>query len=418
MSRRNRRAQKTTERPKKRKRKRPKNSKSCLKSKGRHFWKPKKPDQPLTIRRESEEEGELESEGDEEETAEQRAERKRREKEEAKKQKKLAEQREKRFKRMQAFVARSGAQEWEDTENSGNPEEGVGDEPKGNNDFYKSYYEEEEKLKEEEEKAEFLAEVAAEEAAKRAKEAAEKRVKEAAEKAAKYIKKRKTKAKPTEEKSFAQFAKKCEAEGLLESKPPEEGSKDEASKAAKGSRTASPLPANFNPEANLSNMSKEQADKHQEEMLTWQDRWHQNKKVQNVVKQSRIMSKVKAGIKIKLNPTSEEGVPSPGGGEGDDKSNPPPDAPPTEETPDLEALKKHGIVPKEELKKMVTGAGEASVQSGSSSKANLPEIAGSMAEYAKLVAKGTEEENKVESAAESSEEEEGDDPLWGAIMGK
>ena len=67
---------------------------------------------------------------------------------------------------------------------------------------------------------------------------------------------------------------------------------------------------------------------------------------------------------------------------------------------------------------MVTGAGEASVQSGSSSKANLPEIAGSMSEYAKLVAKGTEEENKVESAAESSEEEEGDDPLWGAIMGK
>ena len=55
-----------------------------------------------------------------------------------------------------------------------------------------------------------------------------------------------------------------------------------------------------------------------------------------MVKQSRIMSKVKAGIKIKLNPTSEEGVPSPGGGEGDDKSNPPPDAPPTEETPDLE----------------------------------------------------------------------------------
>ena len=54
-----------------------------------------------------------------------------------------------------------------------------------------------------------------------------------------------------------------------------------------------------------------------------------------MVKQSRIMSKVKAGIKIKLNPTSEEGVPSPGG-EGDDKSNPPPDAPSTEETPDLE----------------------------------------------------------------------------------
>ena len=107
-------------------------------------------------------------------------------------------------------------------------------------------------------------------------------MKEAAEKAAKYIKKRKTKAKPTEEKSFAQFAKKCEAEGLLESKPPaeESTSKDEAASKAKGrSRTASPLPANFNPEANLSNMSKEQADKHQEEMLTWQDRWHQNKKV-------------------------------------------------------------------------------------------------------------------------------------------
>ena len=130
--------------------------------------------------------------------------------------------------------------------------------------------------------------IVAEEAAKRAKEAAEKRVKEAAEKAAKYIKKKKTKAKPTEEKSFAQFAKKCEAEGLLESKPPEESSKDESK--AKGSRTASPLPANFNPEANLSNMSKEQADKHQEEMLTWQDRWHQNKKVSQLAMKFQMCS--------------------------------------------------------------------------------------------------------------------------------
>ena len=87
-----------------------------------------------------------------------------------------------------------------------------------NNDFYKSYYEEQERLKEEEAKAAQQAERAAEQAALRAKEAAERRAKEAAEKAAKSIKKRR--GKTAEEKmvqhGVAHWAKKCEAEGLLE----------------------------------------------------------------------------------------------------------------------------------------------------------------------------------------------------------
>merc|ERR1711953_42563 len=46
--------------------------------------------------------------------------------------------------------------------------------------------------------------------------------------------------------------------------------------------------------------SKAQVDAHQAEQETWADRWYQNKKVQKVVQDSKIYSKVKANIKTKF----------------------------------------------------------------------------------------------------------------------
>ena len=127
-----------------------------------------------------------------------------------------------------------------------------------------------------------------------------------------------------------------------------------------------------------------QVDAQQEEMLTWQDRWYQNKKVQNVVSQSRMMGKVKANIKIKLKDPNEQ---------------------------------------EEESSK---AAGSAEEGGASSSKEpqkptveELPEMIGSMEEYATLVGKSVDEVEKEEEAESSEEEEDGeDDPLWGAILGK
>ena len=49
----------------------------------------------------------------------------------------------------------------------------------------------------------------------------------------------------------------------------------------------------------------------------------------------------------------------------------------------------------------------------------MPEIIGSMEEYATLVGKSVDQIEKEESAESSAEEEEAeeDDPLWGAILG-
>ena len=126
-----------------------------------------------------------------------------------------------------------------------------------------------------------------------------------------------------------------------------------------------------------------QVDAQQEEMLTWQDRWYQNKKVQNVVSQSRMMGKVKANIKIKLKDPNEQ----------DEESS-----------KATAATEEGGASSKEPQKPTVE---------------ELPEMIGSMEEYATLVGKSVDEIEKEEEAESSEEEEDGeDDPLWGAILGK
>merc|ERR1712029_1030209 len=184
------------------------------------------------------------------------------------KQKKLAEQREKRFKRMQDFAARSEVQNLEE----GGVEDGEISQ-ESNNDFYKSYYEEQDRINEEEAKEKERTEKAAEEAALRAKEAADQRAKEAAVKAAKFIKKRKAK---TEEKikqhSLAHFAKKCGDEGLLEGgsgSGKDTKDEDEQSSSSTGDHRRSSRKKTVN----VDRPPKEQVAAQQEEMMTWQDRW-------------------------------------------------------------------------------------------------------------------------------------------------
>ena len=131
-----------------------------------------------------------------------------------------------------------------------------------------------------------------------------------------------------------------------------------------------------------------QVDAQQEEMLTWQDRWYQNKKVQNVVSQSRMMGKVKANIKIKLKDPNEQ---------------------------DEESSKAAAASTGEE-----GGAASSKEPAQKPTVEELPEMIGSMEEYATLVGKSVDEIEKEAEEVESSEEEEDgeDDPLWGAILGK
>ena len=116
-------------------------------------------------------------------------------------------------------------------------------------------------------------------------------------------------------------------------------------------------------------------------------RWYQNKQVQKVVKDSKIMGKVRTQIKLKdfkLKPTTSE-----------------------------------------DKKDCSEDGGDAS-KSKKPTNEELPKIIGSLDEYAKIVGgsakgQGDPEKKAPESKAEESEEEsdsEGDDgDLWGAIMG-
>ena len=106
-------------------------------------------------------------------------------------------------------------------------------------------------------------------------------------------------------------------------------------------------------------------------------RWYQNKQVQKVVKDSKIMGKVRTQIKLKdfkLKPNMEEGA------------------------SDADSEKKKNPTNEE-----------------------LPKIIGSLDEYAKIVGdpKGASEDKKESEEEEDSEDDGGgeDGDLWGAIMG-
>lgn len=137
--------------------------------------------------------------------------------------------------------------------------------------------------------------------------------------------------------------------------------------------------------------TKEMVDQQQEELeagLTWADRWYRNKKVQKVVKDSKIMSKVRTKIKLK-----------------EFKLKPPPAAPGEQEGAD--------------------GAGGSSTVA---SNEELPRIIGSIEEYKRILGRPDEGDvgdyPKAAAAAaaaghaDESEESAGEeDELWGAIMG-
>eukprot|EP00095_Tigriopus_kingsejongensis_P009127 maker-scaffold595_size129005-snap-gene-0.19 protein:Tk09127 transcript:maker-scaffold595_size129005-snap-gene-0.19-mRNA-1 annotation:"glutamic acid-rich protein" len=120
--------------------------------------------------------------------------------------------------------------------------------------------------------------------------------------------------------------------------------------------------------------NKAEVDQQQEELesLTWADRWYQNKKVQKVVKDSKMMSKVRTQIKLKEFKL-----------------------PPTE--------------------------GPSSNADNAPKVEDLPNVIGSMEEYATLMGKNASEDPSegAESKQDEGDEEESDenDELWGSIMG-
>lgn len=131
--------------------------------------------------------------------------------------------------------------------------------------------------------------------------------------------------------------------------------------------------------------NKQEVDADQEiDNVTWADRWFQNSKVQKVVKDSKILSKVRTSIKVKLNTTKA-----------------------VESAAEEAALSE----PVAEVDKNVD--------------VSLPSVIGSMEEYAKIVGKSVEaiQDQRVKPDLDGSassngeeEEEEEEDGLWGAIM--
>ena len=125
----------------------------------------------------------------------------------------------------------------------------------------------------------------------------------------------------------------------------------------------------------------------QAEQETWQERWYQTRKVQKVVQDSKIYSKVRTNIKIKLKPEDAE-------------------SPPVQEFPGTSA------------KDLKAEALRRKAANKNPQNKDLP-LMGSVDEYSKLPKNPAEnkESSSEESADEEEEEGEGDG-LWSAIMGK
>ena len=264
-----------------------------------------------------------------------------RQKEAEKIKEKRQKQMEMRLKRMQAFQERSEIKE---------------DEQEG--DFYKSYHEaEEERLRIEQEQE-------AAQAAQEAVQAAQESELEQPEKP-QYIEI--TKDEPTkdpevsEKEGVAYWTKMIDDDDDVE--VPKPGS---PAKIKKGSRD---LP------------SKAQVDAHQAEQETWADRWYQNKKVQKVVQDSKIYSKVKANIKTKF-------------------------------VKPIEAIEE-SLRPGTSAKDLKAEAIRRKLNKNPQNNA-LPVI-GSLDEYSKI-----KTSEPLETKSDSSDDDSSDegDGLWSAIMGK
>ena len=128
--------------------------------------------------------------------------------------------------------------------------------------------------------------------------------------------------------------------------------------------------------------SKAQVDAHQAEQETWADRWYQNKKVQKVVQDSKIYSKVKANIKTKF-------------------------------VKPIEAIEE-SLRPGTSAKDLKAEAIRRKLNKNPQNTA-LPVI-GSLDEYSKIKADNEPLETKSDSSDDDSSDE--GDGLWSAIMGK
>ena len=249
-------------------------------------------------------------------------------------------QMEMRLKRMQAFQERSEIKE---------------DEQEG--DFYKSYYDaEEERLRIEQEAVQAAEEEAAAQAAQEVQEQPDK---------PQYIEI--TKDEPTkdpevaEKEGVAYWTKMIDDDDDVE--VPQPGS-------PKKTKINRDLP------------SKAQVDAHQAEQETWADRWYQNKKVQKVVQDSKIYSKVKANIKTKF-------------------------------VKPIEAIEE-SLRPGTSAKDLKAEAIRRKLNKNPQNTA-LPVI-GSLDEYSKIKADNEPLETKSDSSDDDSSDE--GDGLWSAIMGK
>ena len=210
-----------------------------------------------------------------------------REKEEMKRVDRMERLREERLKRMQAFMQSSGIKEDEEKEGDDDEEEEEEEEEKPG-DFYKSYHEEEQKQKpegsvqSEGQGGELYDPEKADEYEEQEQEGEEEK-------------------KPAPVPSYIgklprKKEKKTKVEGVgslmakLRESPP---------KSPPPRRSPSPPRSRFGRRANPDRPNKREVDKQQAEMETWADRFYQNKKVQNVVKSSNLMSKVQKKIKLK-----------------------------------------------------------------------------------------------------------------------
>jgi hypothetical protein len=247
-------------------------------------------------------------------------------------QKRMERQRKERLRRMQAFQQKTEIREEEDDHEDGeeNPAQDL-----QSSEFYKSFYEEEQKKKEGEDEKDDAA-------------------------------------------ALAVVAGDGEGEGEAgpsrKTRSPKRGKKSREEKIREGvgfwSQFCSADDGVKEGPKNADLPTKEEVEKQQEEMesLTWADRWYQNKKVQNVVKNSKIMSKVRSQIKIR----------------------------------DLKAKPAAEVSAAEHFEE-------------------LPKIIGSMEEYAQIVGKTTKEidEALVKRREESDEESEDEnDDVWATILGK
>ena len=250
-------------------------------------------------------------------------------------------QMEMRLKRMQAFQERSEIKE---------------DEQEG--DFYKSYYDaEEERLRIEQEAAQAAEEEAAAQAVQEVQEQPDK---------PQYIEI--TKDEPTKDPEVA------EKEGVAYwTKMIDDDDDVEVPK---------PDSSQIKTKINRDLPSKAQVDAHQAEQETWADRWYQNKKVQKVVQDSKIYSKVKANIKTKF-------------------------------VKPIEAIEE-SLRPGTSAKDLKAEAIRRKLNKNPQNTA-LPVI-GSLDEYSKIKADNEPLETKSDSSDDDSSDE--GDGLWSAIMGK